>query len=86
MNSIHTAHVAKAVTGAAAIVPDRLTAAKPVEYGPLSAAVVPVVRNKRATPAPAANADDALTLSENFNAEIDAWARQALSRSGFGDF
>ena len=86
MNSIHTAHVTKAVTGAAAIVPDRLTAAKPVEYGPLSAAVVAVVRHDRTVPTPVASEDDALTLSENFNAEIDAWARQALSRSGFGDF
>jgi hypothetical protein len=25
-------------------------------------------------------------LSENFNAEIDAWARQALAANGFGDY
>ena len=86
MNSIHTAHVANAVTGAAVLEPDRFTAGKPVEYGPLSAAVVAVVRNDGAIPNPAASADDAFTLSENFNAEIDAWARQALSRSGFGGF
>ena len=86
MNSIHTAHVANAVTGATAAGPDRFTVGKPVEYGPLSAAVVAVVRHDRTVPAPAPTADDALTLSENFNAEIDAWARQALCRSGFGDF
>jgi len=26
------------------------------------------------------------SLSENFNAEIDAWARQALAANGFGDY
>jgi len=26
------------------------------------------------------------TLSENFNVEIDAWARQALAANGFGDY
>jgi hypothetical protein len=25
-------------------------------------------------------------LSENFNAEIDAWARQALAANGFSDY
>lgn len=25
-------------------------------------------------------------LSENFNAEIDAWARHALAANGFGDY
>ncbi len=26
------------------------------------------------------------SLSENFNAEIDAWARQTLAANGFGDY
>jgi len=26
------------------------------------------------------------SLSANFNAEIDAWARQALAANGFGDY
>ena len=26
------------------------------------------------------------SLSENFNAEIDTWARQALAANGFGDY
>ena len=26
------------------------------------------------------------SLSENFHAEIDAWARQALAANGFGDY
>ena len=26
------------------------------------------------------------SLSENFNMEIDAWARQALAANGFGDY
>ena len=26
------------------------------------------------------------SLSENFNAEIEAWARHALASNGFGDF
>lgn len=26
------------------------------------------------------------SLSENFYAEIDAWARQALAANGFGDY
>ena len=86
MNNNHTVHVANVATGAVARGRDHFTAVKAVEYGPLSAAVVTVVRNDRAVPTQAANADDALTLSENFNAEIDAWARQALCRSGFGDF
>jgi hypothetical protein len=26
------------------------------------------------------------SLSENFTAEIDAWARQAMAANGFGDY
>ena len=26
------------------------------------------------------------SLSENFNNELDAWARQALASNGFGDY
>jgi hypothetical protein len=26
------------------------------------------------------------SLSENFNSELDAWARQALASNGFGDY
>lgn len=26
------------------------------------------------------------TLSENFNSEIDLWARRALAANGFGDY
>ena len=29
---------------------------------------------------------DRESLSENFNAEIDAWARRALAANGFGDY
>ena len=86
MNSMHHAHLTDSVIGSTVVGSDRLVSPKPVEYGPLSSAVVAVIRNDRSVTTPAASADDALTLSENFNAEIDAWARQALSRSGFGDF
>jgi hypothetical protein len=29
---------------------------------------------------------DRESLSENFNTELDAWARQAMASNGFGDF
>ena len=86
MNSIHSAQIADVAPGNLAAETDRIRTERAVEYGPLSTTLVAVARNDRTVSAPEEAGNDALTLSENFNAEIDAWARQALCRNGFGDF
>ena len=35
---------------------------------------------------PESNHEGRDSLSENFNEEIDAWARRALAANGFGDY
>ena len=86
MNSIHSAQIADVAPENPAAESDRITPERAVEYGPISATLLAVARNDMAVSAPEEAGNDALTLSENFNAEIDAWARQALCRNGFGDF
>ena len=86
MNSIHTARIADAAPENLVAAPDRIKTERVVGYGPLGVTLTAVIRNDRVVSAPDGDGKDAFTLSENFNAEIDAWARQALCRNGFGDF